>query len=335
MTSTESLPLVTVIVPVYNAEKYLAATIDSIRAQHHRALQIILVDDGSRDGSGTICDDAAACDDRILVIHQKNGGIAAAQNAGLDAARGDYVTFCDNDDLMSPWMVSRLVSISRDNDADMSCCRWINPGASQAAAQLERVSQEPTGHVEVVADPARAYQTVFPALLRRIRRQQLRYFSEANWGKLYRRALFDGIRFPDGRYAQDVAVAMSLYLGMNRVASCSDPLYLWLQRGDSVSHSLRATSYYSDIVAAHARSFVLALDHGILPARASYGLGAIVDERRSIRSREDRLRYERDRSLVASLRSRLSPRQRLVCAFFGAVRRIEVLVYDRTVHRRR
>lgn len=328
---------VSVIVPVYNARDYLTACIESILAQTYDRLQVILVDDGSTDGSGAICDELAARDTRVLTIHQPNGGIGAAQNAGLDAASGSLITFCDNDDLMAPSMIARLVQVLQDADADMSCCRWISVGASDAGARLAALgsSPAPVGRVEVFADPAAAYQTVFSAFLRRVGRHELRYFSEANWGKLYRARMFEGVRFPEGRYAQDVAVAMPLYLRMRRVASCSDALYLWLQRGDSVSHALRATSYYADIVDAHSRAFEAAKAHGILPARAYFGLGAVRRERRSIASAADRAAYERDRRRVRGLKRSLGLADRLRCQTLALLRRAEVLVYDMTVHRRR
>lgn len=327
-------PTVSVIVPVYNAHRYLQATVESILGQTYRRLEVILVDDGATDGSGELCDRFAELDERVVVVHQTNGGIGSAQNAGLDTATGDLVTFCDNDDLMAPRLIERLVQILLDADADMSCCRWQNVGASHAAAALARTPSA-DGVVEVFSAPAKAYQSVFSVALRRLFHQELRYFSEANWGKLYRAELFDGIRFPEGRFAQDVAVAMPLYLRMRTVASCSDELYLWLQRGDSVSHSLRATSYYSDIVEAHAQAFESSLAEGILPGRASYGLSALRWEKRSARTPADSDLYRADRGRVRSLRARLRPTDRVRCAVLSLIRHAEVFVYDRTVHRRR
>lgn len=326
---------VSVIVPVYNAVAHLGACVASILSQTHRDLDVILVDDGSTDGSGALCDRIASEDPRVRVIHQRNGGIGAAQNAGLDAARGTFITFCDNDDLMSPHLITRLLSILLETDADMSCCRWWNVGASAAGAALAEHRDDPPGRVLVFDDAAHSYQTVFSVALRRLKRQELRYFSEANWGKLYRSELFDGLRFPDGRYAQDVAVAMDLYLRMRRVASCNDRLYFWLQRGDSVSHSLRSARYYHDIVRAHARSFDAALTEEILPARAYYGLSALRFERRSVSTAQEADVYRSDRELVRSLLSRLTLIQRARCAALHVIRRTEVFVYDRTVHRRR
>jgi len=289
---------VSIIVPVFDAAEHLRACVDSILAQTHRDTQVILIDDGSTDGSGRICDEVAALDDRVVVSHRENGGIAVAQNAGLDLATGDLVTFCDNDDLMDPRMIARLVQILEDADADMSCCRWENVGASVAMDALVAGADAEPGRVVVLERPGAAYQTVFSLVLRRLARRELDYFSEANWGKLYRRRLFDTVRFPEGVYAQDVAVAMDLYGQMGRVASCSDRLYYWVQRGDSVSHSLRSTAYYHDIVRAHARSFTAAVDAGILPARAWYGLTALRFERRSARTAAEHALVSADADLV-------------------------------------
>ncbi|TQJ32722.1 glycosyltransferase family 2 protein [Microbacterium sp. SLBN-146] len=334
---TDSAPtaaLVSIIVPVYNSERYLHACATSILAQTHRNIEVLLIDDGSTDGSGAICDALESSDPRVVVVHQANGGIASAQNRGLDMARGEFITFCDNDDLMRPHLVERLVGMLESEKADMSCCRWVNVGASGASQELARTVTGATGKTISFDNPARSYQMVFSKLVRRLFRRELMYFSEANWGKLYRAELFQGIRFPEGRFAQDVAVAMDLYLRMTSVASCSDDLYLWLQRGDSVSHQLRSTSYYHDIILAHGRCFELSLEAGILPARAYYGLSAIRFARASALSADDQLLCQNDEAYIRSLKRRLSVPQRFVCAMLATVRRCETWVYDRTVHRR-
>lgn len=332
---SESRALVSIIVPVFNAAAHLEPCVRSILAQTYDRIELILIDDGSTDGSGEVCDRLAAEDSRIVVRHQVNAGIAGAQNAGLDLATGALLTFCDNDDLMSPRMLERLVGLIESTGADMSCCRWRNVGASQGVAELERHRDDPFGHHIVFDDPAVAYQTVFSLALRKLFGVELRYFSEANWGKLYRAPLFDGIRFPEGQYAQDVAVAMPLYARMGSVASCDDGLYFWLQRGDSVSHRERSARYYSDIVRAHLRSFDEARAMGILPARAYTGLATITHERRSIRDDEDARRYSEDRVAVRSRLQSLGIWKRLICKLIFWERMLEVKVYNVTVHRRR
>jgi len=328
-------PLVSIIVPVYNSEPYLEACVNSILDQRYGNIELILVNDGSKDASPAICDRFAAQDSRVVVIHRENGGIAAAQNSGLDAATGELITFCDNDDLMSPQLVGRLVEILLSTGSDMSCCRWYNVGASVAGELLAAHRDDAPGRMISFTEPGRAYQEVFSLFLRKVRKKELLYFSEANWGKLYRAELFDGIRFPEGQYAQDVAVAMDLYARMSRVASCEDALYYWLQHSGSVSHSVRATDYYHDIIEAHGRSFDRAMEHGILPARAYTGLKTIRVERKSAVTPADRAIYERDRKFVRARFNTLSRAQRLQCWLRYRLRMAEVKVYNLTVHRRR
>lgn len=332
---TPGRPLVSIIVPVYNSAMHLYPCVRSILAQTYENLEVILIDDGSTDGSDAICDSLAADDSRIQVRHQPNGGIASAQNAGLDIATGDLITFCDNDDLMTPRMLERLVELIESADADMSCCRWRNVGASQGEAELAKHGDDPFGTSIVFHDAAKAYQMVFSVAVRRLLRLELRYFSEANWGKLYRSSLFDGVRFPDGRYAQDVAVAMTLYERISTVVSCTDTLYYWLQRGDSVSHAVKSTGYYSDIVRAHLASFDIAVRMGITPARAYAGLKTLRLERRSANTAKERAVYAADVTAVRDRLARLSIGQRLLCELLYLQRAIEVQVYNRTVHRRR
>lgn len=327
--------LVSIIVPVYNASRYLTSCVRSILDQTYENFELILVDDGSSDGSGELCDRLAAEDPRIVVHHQANGGIAAAQNAGLDIAGGDLITFCDNDDLLAPRMLERLVGLIASTGADMSCCRWRNIGASQGESELAKLRDEPYGEHIVLDDPARAYQTVFSLALRKLFGVELRYFSEANWGKLYRAELFEGVRFPEGHYAQDVAVAMTLYARMSAVASCEDALYFWLQRGDSVSHRQRSAAYFSDIVRAHVRSFDTAREMGILPARAYTGIAAVKYEGRNVVTEADKRRYASDRAEVRRRLKDLGFWKRLLCRAIFLERMLEVKVYNVTVHRRR
>ncbi|WP_084466295.1 glycosyltransferase family 2 protein [Kaistella palustris] len=120
---------ISVIVPVYNVEKYLHQCINSIIAQTHRALEIILVNDDSTDNSGKICDEFAELDNRIKVIHQKNGGVSVARNTGIDAASGDYITFVDSDDWIEPEMYENMTQVIDDtNQTDVVMCDYYHVG---------------------------------------------------------------------------------------------------------------------------------------------------------------------------------------------------------------
>lgn len=334
-------PLVSVIVPVYNAERYLRYCVESILGQSHENLEVILVDDGSTDSSPEVCDSYAARDSRVRVIHQSNGGIAAAQNAGLDAARGEYIAFSDNDDILDRRNVELLLHAIDATGADMSKARWRQFGVSQlneVAGRAARGADAPTT-VTVFRDPLRAYQSVFCKSLRALgdmlgRRAEARYFNEANWCRLYRRELWDGLRFPEGMYAQDVMVAGRLYLRMGKVADIDANLYNWLQSPGSVTHRERGFMFHHDNFAAGAANFRLCLDHGVLPARSYYTLvGALREEAAAPDSGAAAFRavYDADKAMGDELLSCLMPLQRMRCETLRRIRLSEKYVYDRRV----
>ena len=119
------MPKISVIVPVYKAEKFLATCIESILNQTYCNLEIILVDDGSPDSCGKICEKYALSDSRVKVVHQKNAGVAAARNVGLDLAEGDYVTFVDSDDYIQPQMYEKMIRCAEHNHCDLVMCDCI------------------------------------------------------------------------------------------------------------------------------------------------------------------------------------------------------------------
>ena len=131
--------LISVIVPVYNVEKYINRCIESVLAQTYRNFELILVDDGSPDNCGAICDDYASKDRRIRVIHKENGGVSSARNAGLDSAGGDYILFVDSDDYITPEHIELLIPVESE---DLVCCglvQCINGTASNYSFRIPRV----------------------------------------------------------------------------------------------------------------------------------------------------------------------------------------------------
>ncbi len=124
---TEGKPIISVIIPVYNVERDLQRCLDSVIAQTYSHIEILLVDDGSTDNSCMICDRYAGIDSRISVIHQKNGGVGKARNAGLDAATGDYISFVDADDWLEPEMLEKLLQKAQAADASVAICgAWFH-----------------------------------------------------------------------------------------------------------------------------------------------------------------------------------------------------------------
>jgi len=214
----EKEKLISVVVPIYNAERYLTKCLDSLTGQTHRHLEIILVDDGSTDKSGDICDRYATADRRIKVIHRKNGGISAARNSGLDIATGNYFGFADSDDWLEPDMYQFLLDDLTRVRADIAVC-----GFFRVHDQIE--SPNDRSHTRRVLDRNEALE-----LLLRDRLLQNYY-----WCKLYKRELFDGIRMPEGKTFEDAYTQHLIFEKARRVVLHNVPKYHYLLRGDSIS----------------------------------------------------------------------------------------------------
>lgn len=359
-------PLVSIIVPVYNSAKYLSGCVDSILAQTYKNIELILVDDGSKDDSGKICDSYASKDSRVKVIHQQNGGISRAQNAGLDAASGEFIAFADNDDILDCKNIEILLNAILQSGASMSKAKWqqfglssleqikkeaglgargLSAEKSQATARLENMPQ-----IKIVKNPLKAYQTVFCKIFRIIgnklgKNSETRYFNEANWCRLYKREVWEGVRFPEGKFAQDTAMASVLYSRMNYVAHVDAVLYYWLQRADSVTHKMRDAGFYHDHIDAVRANWDLCLEHNVVPARSYYTMvGNLRYERCALKSGENTLNggknsdakiqkiyeknYAKDVEFAKSAVKKLTILQRAQCFTMACVRNLEKIIYD-------
>lgn len=209
-------PKISVIVPVYKVEPYLRKCLDSIVDQTYENLEIILVDDGSPDNCGAICDEYAAWDERIRVIHQKNGGLSAARNAGLRIATGNYLGFVDSDDWVEPKMFEELFQGLTQAQADIAVCGRYEEYKDHQIAYTWSKTQ--------VMDREEA----LGELLCNNKLQNL------VWDKLYRQDLFKGIWFPEGKTFEDMAVMHLLFLRACRVVCLPGAMYHYLQRPDSI-----------------------------------------------------------------------------------------------------
>lgn len=341
-----SRPLVSIIVPVYNSERYLPYCVDSILSQSYTNLEVILVDDGAKDSSPRICDDYAARDSRVVVIHQKNGGIAKAQNTGLDAAHGEYIAFADNDDILDSRNIELLLHAILSTGADMSKGRWRQFGVSQLSEIEKRAAQGSGTPLKTTSfrNPLHAYQSVFCKSLRILggffgKNTEALYFNEANWCRLYKRELWNGLRFDLGHYAQDIRMAAPLYSRMKLVVDVDSVLYYWLQEPDSVTHSKRTPNFWHDNVTAVVKSFQITLGQGIVPCRNYFGLVASVkDEEKGLRTThaeitdEDRQNLRDDLDSVKRLTHKLTLLQRIYCHVLFMIRHCENKIYDRKIH---
>lgn len=334
-------PLISIIVPVYNSEQYLTGCIESILNQSYPHFELIAVDDGSTDSSGEILNALAKRDDRIRVIHQNNTGIGGAQNTGLDHANGEFIAFADNDDLLDRHNFEFLLHAIQSTGADMSKARWQSFGVSDLQTykqQADEGARAPTS-ISVYKNAMHAYQHIFCKSLRCLgnalgKRGEARYFNEANWCRLYRREIWDGVRFPLGQYAQDLMVAGLLHARTRKVAHIDAVLYYWMQSPTSVTHKEHTFTFYHDNALAGLENFSRALNAGVLPARSYYIVkGSIHKEKDAIGSDKptNLKQHEKDLQEAKALIAKLSWSERLWCDVLCRLRLLENVVYDRTV----
>lgn len=217
------MDLISVIVPIYNVEPYLRRCVDSILAQKYRDLEIILVDDGSPDDCPQICDEYAAQDERIKVIHKANGGLSSARNAGLDIASGNWVSFIDSDDWIEPDMYEILLRNAINTNAEISV-----GGVNDEVVYKDAVTVTKTTYHGVLKT-----ETLSPV------EAMARYFttSWAAWDKIYRKELFQTIRFPVGEINEDEAIVLKLLDSCTTIAYTNQVFYHYIHRAQSITTS--------------------------------------------------------------------------------------------------
>lgn len=215
------MPEISIIVPIYNAEKYIEECLESILNQKYRDFEVILVDDGSKDESGMICDKYMAEDSRIKVIHQKNRGISAARNTGLKEARGKYITFVDNDDCLARDMFDQWMKAAVKYDADIVKCF-----ATKEKASLDIV-QQGESLLWHIYQKDEMYDKLFA-------RSEIDWQYLSVWGKMYKRELCRGVQFQPGRI-EDGQFNCQIFHRAQTIVGCEEKFYYWRQNSESFS----------------------------------------------------------------------------------------------------
>ncbi|WP_312336631.1 glycosyltransferase family 2 protein [Anaerospora hongkongensis] len=213
------MPTISIIVPVYKVEKYLHKCINSILTQTFKDFELILVNDGSPDNCGTICDEYSQKDHRVVVIHKKNGGLSDARNAGLDIARGKYIGFVDSDDYIEKDMYELLYTNIIEVDADISICGIFHCYGNKI--------KKTTTTIKRVCDQIESIEEVL---------------SGKNVGvhacsKLYKKFLFDNARYPVGHIIEDAFIVLDLLSQVKKVVIDSTPKYYYFHRENSITMS--------------------------------------------------------------------------------------------------
>ena len=220
--------LISIIVPIYNVENYLERCLDSILKQTYKKIEIILVDDGSTDKSGTICDEYAKKDNRIKVIHKKNGGLSDARNHGLAIATGDYIGFVDSDDYIAEDMFETLYNLNEEFKSDISIVSYYEYYNGKLISVRDSEQKISMNKVEAIKE-----------LLIDTRIQSYA------WNKLFKKDLFKDLNFPTGKNFEDIATTLLLFEKANKVVLFESPKYYYLRRDDSII-GVRNTKTYTD-----------------------------------------------------------------------------------------
>ena len=213
--------LVSIIVPVYNTSKYLEKCLYSLINQTIKNIEIIVVNDGSTDNSLEIINKIAKEDKRIKVYNKKNGGLSSARNYGIEKSTGKYIGFVDSDDYVRKDMYEILKKNLEDNSADMSICRWY-----LVENEIKRECNFKTENIVLNSEDA------INVLLSHSS------FDNFVVTKLYKRELFDYIRFDEGKLLEDLLIMYKLINKSRLISLCSEPLYYYVQRNNSITNNL-------------------------------------------------------------------------------------------------
>lgn len=229
---------ISVIVPIYKVEEYLDACVTSIVNQTYKNLEILLVDDGSPDSCGEICDAWAKTDARIKVIHKENGGLSDARNAGMKAASGELIGFVDSDDVIHPKMYEQLADMIEETGSDVSCCN-VTRNLESCIAGFD-THTESGSEIEVFTGVQ-----ALESLLR------LERISVTVWNKLYTREVIEGLYFPKGKYHEDEFWTYLVLSRAKKAAQTNQGYYGYRIRENSITNQ-RYTSRHLDHLDARA-----------------------------------------------------------------------------------
>ena len=211
--------LVSIIVPIYNVEECLEKCVRSIIEQTYKNIEIILVDDGSTDNCGVICDNYKKIDNRIVVVHKRNEGLSSARNKGLDIAKGKYISFVDSDDYIEPKMIEELMQNMSEYKSDIAICNFycIKNGIKLVKRKYIKKSFSIEGR--------KKYENI---------QGKYSYVTLVAWNKLYKREIFDTIRYPKGRIYEDSYVLCDILEKAQRISYILKPLYNYVYRSNSI-----------------------------------------------------------------------------------------------------
>lgn len=230
--------MISIIVPVYNVEKFLNRCVSSILNQTYKNYEVLLIDDGSTDASGRICDSISQNEEKVKVIHQKNQGLSGARNTGIQYAKGEFITFIDSDDFIDERYLQLLLENLINNDADISCCDYLRTAKTSVIKQ----NVDKKNDIVLTADDI------------------ITFFLEKELvsacGKLYKKNIFNEIRFPIGKINEDISTIFKVFMNAKCVVYSFEKLYYYYRNQESITKR-KFTSKNMDLIDAWKEVYIL------------------------------------------------------------------------------
>ena len=278
-------PKLSIIVPVYNVKKYLKCCIDSILGQTFKDFELILVDDGSNDGSQCICDEYAKLDDRILVIHKENGGASTARNYAIDIAKGDYIGFVDSDDCISKYMFQSLLNALDGSEKKIACCYSVS-------FKGDNIPNEPdVSGIKKELNVSETLDAIFSFKI-----------GTSVWRRLFKKEVFKEIRFPEGEINEEYPLIIPTTIAAGGTVVIEDVLYYYRDREDSVTgnlhtslRTLECVAKNLDVMESQFEKYNLPLSScfSLFSAKNSYYMLLAIDKNYFERKNEVSVLYEK------------------------------------------
>lgn len=267
--------MISIITPVYNAESFISEAIESVISQSFTDWELILIDDGSTDKSGIICDRYADKDPRIMVLHRDNAGQSRARNLGLEKAKGDFLTFLDADDILAPDALQNFIDSSAIHNADIVCGKTIK--FSGKIPPLKDIDNKIIKHYS----PVEAVETVL----------YQKELDNSVWGKMFRRELWSDLHFLEGHYYEDLDIFYKVFLKAKKIILIPDIVYYYRQHSASYIHTFNMRRRDMLMVTERLTDYMKQNALTLLPAARSRSLSANFNMLMLLYANDDKIDY--------------------------------------------
>lgn len=240
--------LISIVIPVYNVEHYLERCLESVINQTYKNIEIILVDDGSTDNSGNLCDIYAKKDLRIKVYHKDNGGLSDARNYGISMSNGKYISFIDSDDYVASDMIEALYKALCQHKTDISICRPFDVYENGNLSRLDEKKENSSNFITI--SNVQAMKLVLEA----------KVISVQAWGKLYKKEIFDNINFPKNKIAEDAFIILKVLNSVKNVCYTRSEKYFYVHRPGSIT-TRKFNSNSLNVIEAYTKNYKFIKKH--------------------------------------------------------------------------